>query len=98
MADSDTPETAHEQDGKDGVRVGFDLGGTKMYAVAFDADYKILGKDRRKTKGHLGSEGRRGAQSSTPSKTAWRTPGSPPNRSRASGSACRGSRTWTTAC
>ena len=39
-----------------GVRVGFDLGGTKMYAVAFDADYKTLGKDRRKTKGHLGEK------------------------------------------
>ena len=53
MADSDTTEDAQKNDG---VRVGFDLGGTKMYAVAFDADYKILGKDRRKTKGHLGSE------------------------------------------
>ena len=42
--------------GKGGVRVGFDLGGTKMYAVAFDADYKPLGRDRRKTKGHLGAE------------------------------------------
>lgn len=56
MADSDDSK-AKDADGKaDGVRVGFDLGGTKMYACAFDGDYKLLGKDRRKTKGHLGSE------------------------------------------
>ncbi len=52
MADSDAPDTSPT----DGVRVGFDLGGTKMYACAFDGAYKLLGKDRRKTKGHLGSE------------------------------------------
>ena len=56
------PDTSHADGAKpdgtesDGVRVGFDLGGTKMYAVAFDADYKPLGRDRRKTKGHLGAE------------------------------------------
>ncbi|QDT15160.1 ROK family protein [Alienimonas californiensis] len=52
--ESDTPPAADAPG--DGVRIGFDLGGTKMYACAFDADYKLLGKDRRKTKGHLGSE------------------------------------------
>ena len=62
MADSDAPKD-DDADGKgadgkdaDGVRVGFDLGGTKMYACAFDAKYKLLGRDRRKTKGHLGSD------------------------------------------
>ena len=37
---------AVEQD----VWVGFDLGGTKMLAQAYDGNFKILGKDRRKTK------------------------------------------------
>lgn len=36
------------------VRVGFDLGGTKMFAAVFDENYKLLGKDRKKTKGHQG--------------------------------------------
>ncbi|MGC1276356.1 MAG: ROK family protein [Planctomycetaceae bacterium] len=36
------------------VRVGFDLGGTKMFAAVFDEDYKLLGKERKKTKGHQG--------------------------------------------
>ena len=56
MADSDASKDKNSDEAKDGVRIGFDLGGTKMYACAFDADYKLLGKDRRKTKGHLGSE------------------------------------------
>ncbi|RLS55004.1 MAG: ROK family protein [Planctomycetota bacterium] len=30
--------------------VGFDLGGTKMLAQVYDSQYKILGKDRRKTR------------------------------------------------
>lgn len=38
------------------VRVGFDLGGTKMFAAVFDEDYKLLGKERKKTKGHLGAD------------------------------------------
>lgn len=38
------------------VRVGFDLGGTKMYAAVFDADYRQLGRERKKTKGHQGAE------------------------------------------
>lgn len=32
------------------VWVGFDLGGTKMMAVVFDANFKVLGKKRRKTR------------------------------------------------
>lgn len=32
------------------VWIGFDLGGTKMLAQAYDHDFKLLGKDRRKTK------------------------------------------------
>lgn len=36
--------------------VGFDLGGTKMLAVVYDADFKPLGKSRKKTKGHEGKE------------------------------------------
>ena len=36
------------------VRVGFDLGGTKMFAAVFDENYKLLGKERKKTKGHQG--------------------------------------------
>ncbi len=34
--------------------VGFDLGGTKMLAKAFDEDFKPLGSQRKKTKAHLG--------------------------------------------
>ncbi len=32
------------------VWIGFDLGGTKMMAVVFDANLKVLGKKRRKTR------------------------------------------------
>ena len=31
--------------------IGFDLGGTKMLALALDEDFKILGRKKRKTKG-----------------------------------------------
>jgi glucokinase len=34
--------------------IGFDLGGTKMLAVVYDADFAAVGKKRRKTKGHEG--------------------------------------------
>ncbi len=34
--------------------VGFDLGGTKMLAKVFDSDFKSVGRDRTKTKGHEG--------------------------------------------
>lgn len=36
--------------------VGFDLGGTKMLACVFDEDFKSIGRERKKTKGHLGAE------------------------------------------
>ena len=35
--------------------VGFDLGGTKMLAAAYDADFKELAKSKKKSKGHEGS-------------------------------------------
>ena len=41
-------------DETDELWVGFDLGGTKMLAVVYDADFKPLGKSRKKTKGHEG--------------------------------------------
>jgi len=37
-------------------RVGFDLGGTKMMAAVFDADFEIVGRRRRKTKGQQGAQ------------------------------------------
>ncbi len=36
--------------------VGFDLGGTKMLAVVYDADFKPLGRKRRKTRGNEGTK------------------------------------------
>lgn len=35
-------------------RVGFDLGGTKMLAVVFDASFKAVASERKKTKGNQG--------------------------------------------
>lgn len=37
--------------------IGFDLGGTKMLAVVFDKDFKLLSRKRRKTKAQEGAEG-----------------------------------------
>ncbi|MGE0375552.1 MAG: ROK family protein [Planctomycetaceae bacterium] len=34
--------------------IGFDLGGTKMLATVFDAAFKPIGTNRKKTKAHLG--------------------------------------------
>lgn len=34
--------------------IGFDLGGTKMLSVVFDDKFKIVGKARKKTRGHEG--------------------------------------------
>ena len=34
--------------------VGFDLGGTKMLALVFDSDFKVVARKRRRTKGHRG--------------------------------------------
>ncbi len=42
--------------GKATYWVGFDLGGTKMMATVFDANFKAVASDRRKTKGNLGLE------------------------------------------
>ena len=36
--------------------IGFDLGGTKMLAVVLDQDFQIVGRARKKTKGHEGVE------------------------------------------
>jgi glucokinase len=36
--------------------VGFDLGGTKMMAVVFDGQWRVLGRKRRKTKGNEGAK------------------------------------------
>src|SRR5688572_21466303 len=36
--------------------VGFDLGGTKMMAAAFSADFRLIGRKRRKTKGAEGAK------------------------------------------
>jgi len=36
------------------VWVGFDLGGTKMLAAVLDADLRLVGRSRRKTKAALG--------------------------------------------
>ncbi len=36
--------------------VGFDLGGTKMFATVFDDRFEPLGRERKKTKGHEGAK------------------------------------------
>lgn len=41
---------------EDEIRVGLDLGGTKMLAKVFDGDWETLGKSKRKTHGHKGAE------------------------------------------
>lgn len=38
------------------IWIGFDLGGTKMYAIAFDDSMKVLARRRRKTRGREGSD------------------------------------------
>ncbi|MEM9365652.1 MAG: ROK family protein [Planctomycetota bacterium] len=38
------------------IWIGFDLGGTKMLTVAYDEDFKVLGRRRRKTRGREGSD------------------------------------------
>ena len=48
------PET--KKNDKQKVWIGFDLGGTKMMAVVFDEDYKILGRKRRRTRSKSGGE------------------------------------------
>ncbi|MFN0196124.1 MAG: ROK family protein, partial [Planctomycetaceae bacterium] len=36
--------------------LGFDLGGTKMLAVVYDADFKPLGRKRKRSRGHEGQQ------------------------------------------
>tara|TARA_R110002049_G_scaffold2750_10_gene22417 strand:- start:51842 stop:52834 length:993 start_codon:yes stop_codon:yes gene_type:complete len=38
------------------IWIGFDLGGTKMLAIAYDESWKVVGRRRRKTRGREGSE------------------------------------------
>ena len=38
------------------IWVGFDLGGTKMLSKVYDSDFKELGWERKKTKGHQGAK------------------------------------------
>ena len=52
---TDKTEETRESKTKD-LWVGFDLGGTKMLAAVYDRDFKLLGKKRKPTKGHEGSE------------------------------------------
>ena len=39
-----------------GYWVGFDLGGTKMFATVFNQRFEPLGRERKKTKGHEGAK------------------------------------------
>lgn len=41
-------------DGEQACWIGFDLGGTKMLATVMDGQFEILGRKRRKTRGHEG--------------------------------------------
>jgi glucokinase len=43
-------------DKSDDIWIGFDLGGTKMLAIAYESDWKVAGRRRRKTKGREGSD------------------------------------------
>jgi glucokinase len=38
------------------IRIGFDLGGTKMLSAVYDEKYVLLGKAKRKTRGNRGAE------------------------------------------
>lgn|GEM_PF-81536 len=49
-ADKGAEKSSDKAPGPDKVWVGFDLGGTKMMAVVFDEDYRVIGKKRRKTR------------------------------------------------
>lgn len=41
---------------QDAFWIGFDLGGTKMLTIAYDRDFNVLARERRKTKGRDGAE------------------------------------------
>lgn len=46
---------AADSEGRD-VWVGFDLGGTKMLSAVYDENFSLLGKKRKATRGHEGSD------------------------------------------
>ncbi len=46
--------TEATQDKNKSCWIGFDLGGTKMLSAVFDDDFAVMGKSRKKTKGHEG--------------------------------------------
>lgn len=48
--------SASRVDGQKNCWIGFDLGGTKMIATVLDQNMKIIGRERKKTKGHEGVE------------------------------------------
>lgn len=50
MAANDSVESAKE------VQIGFDLGGTKMLAVAYDREFNMLARARKKSRGNDGTE------------------------------------------
>ena len=47
---SKSTSSGKSKNGSSDYRVGFDLGGTKMLAVLYDADWKELGRRRKRTK------------------------------------------------
>ena len=54
MADNTPTDKPSDADKK--IWIGFDLGGTKMLVIAYDENWKEIGRRRRKTKGNDGSE------------------------------------------
>lgn len=56
MSKAEQQTQTDSQSKKDEYWIGFDLGGTKMLSVVFDSDFKPVGKNRKKTKGHEGME------------------------------------------
>lgn len=54
-ADKGNSKTGNEKNA-DKVFLGFDLGGTKMLSHVYDADYKRLGRARKKTHGYRGAK------------------------------------------
>jgi glucokinase len=53
---SENGKHATDKDVERDLWLGFDLGGTKMMACVCDANFRILGRKRKATKGHEGSE------------------------------------------
>jgi len=54
VANSTHPGEIDMSDQSNDCWIGFDLGGTKMLSVVYDAEFNPLGKARKKTKGHEG--------------------------------------------